>query len=66
MCDKCDNCGAELNSDDYFGEYESRGQFWGAPVLNGYLDRDHTIREKTHVQMRKLILSFGKSTITWT
>lgn len=38
--DCCDDCGHPLNDEDYQGEYESRGEFWGAPcseyVTTGY------------------------------
>jgi len=38
--DKCDECGKELANEDFYGEYEDRGEFWGAPcseyVTYGY------------------------------
>lgn len=37
----CELCYEELADDDVFGEYESRGEFWGAPcseyVAHGYV-----------------------------
>ena len=38
--DRCFNCGKKLEDDEFIGEYEYRGEFWGAPcseyVTYGY------------------------------
>jgi hypothetical protein len=37
----CDECGEQLKDEDYFGEREYMGEFWGSPaydwVCNGYI-----------------------------
>jgi hypothetical protein len=37
----CDECGEQLKDEDYFGEREYIGEFWGSPaydwVCNGYI-----------------------------
>lgn len=39
--DNCHECNAEINNEDYIGEYEERGEYWGAPcneyVVTGYI-----------------------------
>ena len=38
--DKCENCGSKITDEDYLTDFESRGEFWGAPcseeVVYGY------------------------------
>ncbi len=39
--DCCDECGHPIDDENYIGEYEDRGEYWGSPcteyVTTGYL-----------------------------